>query len=82
MPSELKQAIESFVQYYNNHRYHEAPGNVIPVDIYFSRKEGILARRKEAKQRILQARKEHSRKLREFDKGNLTNQSVHYQVVP
>ena len=28
MPSELRQAIESFVEYYNHHRYHEALGNV------------------------------------------------------
>jgi len=34
----------------------------------FSRKEGILVRRKEAKRRTLQARKEHNRELRGLDK--------------
>ena len=29
MPSELRQAIESFVEYYNHYRYHEALGKVI-----------------------------------------------------
>ena len=42
---------------------------ITPADVYFGRKEHILARGREAKQRTLQARKEHNHKLRELDKG-------------
>jgi putative transposase len=54
------------VEYYNNHRYHEALDNVTPADVYHGRKDDILTRRREAKQRTLQARKEHNRELREL----------------
>jgi len=72
MPSELRQAVESFVEYYNHQRYHEALDNATPTDVYFGRKDGILARRKEAKQKTLQARREYNQKLRELelDRGN------------
>jgi putative transposase len=73
MPSELRQAIESFVNYYNNHRYHEALGNVTPDDVYHGRRDAILAKRKEAKRRTLLARKEHNHRLRELDRGNSTS---------
>jgi len=69
MTSELRQAIELFVEYYNHRRYHESLENVTPADVYFGRKDGILAKRKEAKQKTLQARREHNRKLRELDRG-------------
>jgi len=40
--------------------------------VYSTRKAEMLARRKETKQRTLQARKEHKRNLRELDKDNST----------
>ena len=70
MPGELREAIKAFIEYYNYQRYYEALGNVTPADVYFDRKDDILARRKEAKRRTLQARREYNRKLRELDKLN------------
>ncbi len=69
LPSALKEAVEKFVEYYNNRRYHEALGNVTPADVYYGRREDILARRKEVKNKTLQARREHNRKLRELDRS-------------
>ncbi len=40
------------------------------ADVYFGRKDSILVRRKEAKQRTLQTRHEHNRKLRKLDRIN------------
>ncbi len=64
MPSELKKAIEEFVEYYNYKCYHEALGNVTPDDVYYGRSEQILMQRKEEKRRTLQVRLKHNRKLR------------------
>ena len=78
MPSELQGSIERFVNYYNHQRYHEALGNITPVDVYHGRRDDILTRRKEAKRRTLRARKEYNRKLRELVKSSSTGKSVHY----
>ena len=64
MPGELKEAIRSFVDYYNYQRYHEGVGNVTPHDIYTGRYLGIIRNRKEAKSRTLEARKGYNRAIR------------------
>jgi hypothetical protein len=44
--------LDTFVHYYNHRRYNEGLDNVTPADVYHGRREEILRRRKEVKQRI------------------------------
>jgi len=65
MPSELREAIRAFVEYYNYRRYHEGLGNVTPYDVYTGRHIEIIQRRKEVKSKTLQARRDYNRSARE-----------------
>ena len=56
-PEALAQAMEQFVRYYNYERYHEALGNITPADVYYGRRDAILARREEVKQDSLESRR-------------------------
>ena len=64
MPSKLKEAIQGFVEYYNYHRYHEGLGDVAPYDVYTGRHVRIIERRKEVKNRTLQARSSYNKTIR------------------
>jgi len=52
------------VDYYNNHRYHEALENVTPADMYYGRDREILERRKQIKQKTMLLRRKQKRSLR------------------
>lgn len=56
-PDDLRANIEAFVDYYNNHRYHESLGNVTPADVYFGRQKQVLIRRKEIKIETIKERR-------------------------
>jgi putative transposase len=49
LPGELERQVGSFVEHYNNARYHESIENLTPSDVYFGRAETILAERKRIK---------------------------------
>ena len=69
MPSALKEAIRAFIEYYNYQRYHEGLGDVTPHDVYTGRYIEVIQRRKEAKNRTLQARRDYNRTVREQGSG-------------
>jgi transposase InsO family protein len=56
-PEELCEAIASYVNFYNHFRYHESLDNVTPADVYYGRKESVLQRRREAKDKTMRERR-------------------------
>jgi putative transposase len=61
IPSELREAIRAFIEYYNYQRYHEGLRNVTPYDVYTGRHLAIIQRRKEVKDKTLEARRDYNR---------------------
>lgn len=70
-PGDLREAISSFVDHYNHHRYHEGVGNVTPYDAYTGRRGEILNTRKETKRKTLEARRTYNGIVREQEVGPL-----------
>ena len=56
-PQELIEALEKFVDNYNNRRYHESLNNLTPADVYFGRSEQILEKRREIKEQSIRKRR-------------------------
>ena len=57
-PEGLQRSIAEFSDWYNNERYHEAIGNLRPVDVYQGRAERILRQREKLKRKTIQLRRE------------------------
>ncbi len=55
-PESLRAAMAEFIDFYNQHRYHEGIGNVTPADVYYGRREEILRRREVQKQQTIYQR--------------------------
>ncbi len=56
-PEKLTERISQWVNYYNNHRYHEAIDNVTPSDRYFGRDREILRQRERTKKLTMKQRR-------------------------
>lgn len=56
-PEELIRALEKFVYYYNNERYHESINNLRPCDVYFGNAERILKQREKTKIETIKLRR-------------------------
>jgi putative transposase len=56
-PEELERAIEKFVWFYNNHRYHESLNNLTPAAVYNGNDRKILAQRDKIKAKTLMQRR-------------------------
>ena len=59
-PTEIKDQIALFVDHYNNHRYHEALGNVTPADVYYGRDNEELQRQAQVKRETMLIRCKHN----------------------
>ena len=66
LPGELDQEIERFVEYYNNHRYHESLDNLTPASVYFGRKRERLSVREMIKRKTMKLRRVYN-----LEKGGL-----------
>ena len=65
MPRELEVAIGKVVDFYNYRRYHKALEDITPADMLAGRREEILGRRGEVKDRTINKRKLSNHVLRE-----------------
>jgi putative transposase len=53
-------AIEDFVDYYNNQRYHESLDNMTPADVYYGREKEVQSKRENIKRKTMALRREQN----------------------
>lgn len=52
-PSQLAEAIDDFVAYYNNQRYHESLDNMTPVSVYYGKEKEVQSEREKIKRKTM-----------------------------
>ena len=57
LPGYLEERLKEFVDYYNNHRYHESLKNLTPADVFFGRDQKKLEKRKLIKIKTMKLRR-------------------------
>ncbi len=57
LPQELEYRIKEWVDYYNNHRYHESLGNITPSEKYDGLENKIFKERKKVKEQTMRLRR-------------------------
>jgi transposase InsO family protein/transposase-like protein len=77
LPGELEREITRFVEYYNNHRYHESLDNLTPADVYFGRKRERLTVREMIKHETMKLRRIYN-----LEKGDMKNQLQLTKITP
>ena len=65
VPGELEAAIGQFVEFYNYRRYHKALKDITPADMLAGRRDEILGRRREVRERTIAQRRLSNHALRE-----------------
>ena len=59
-PSQLAEAIDDFVAYYNNQRYHESLDNMTPVSIYYGKEKEVQLEREKIKRDTMSLRRQQN----------------------
>jgi len=77
LPGELEREIERYVEYYNNHRYHESLDNLTPADVYSGRKREQLTMRQRIKRETMKLRRSYN-----LGKGGIKKQLLLTKSTP
>ena len=70
-PSELENAIDGWMKYYNERRFHESLDNLAPRDVYLGQGEKI--------KKIRETRKRETIKQKSINKRIFDNKTMKYQ---
>ena len=78
-PSELEKAIDGWVKYYNESRFHESLDNLTPRDVYLGQGEEIKRIRETIKQNSINKRISENKRMRPLQ--NLLSLNSHLYTL-